>query len=973
MKLFLILLPVFLFTGPFQSQNLNYIHYNTNNSKLPHDIVYRLNQDKAGMLWIATDDGLVRFDGTEMEAIDKGFSSKYIICTNEENGRLWAGTWKGGIYVIKGDSACLVTAVGDDGFCYSTNNITVFNDLVIVHKFEAYMVLRYDTLRNTLAPVCLKENPDKTYTIFPPQAEYYNFAKTARHHLYAYNNRGIFEVQRERLIPVNRNIKADFVWESSAGQLYYMNGQVIYACNDDFTISKVVYVIDPGKFGNKAPVNFKVLPSGNLCLGFKNLDLHNGNPVYYLINTVTGDIIDFSKDVVGEVLSADVIVDREGGVWLSTDGRGLYHIFDYKFKLLGGDKVFENSTITALRRIGRDSLFIGTKEGLYLYYNNQTVLLKDPGLSKNYPVKKLFSNADGQLGVIHSGMPEYVSRLLINGRFTGCSYYEAGRHSRYSYAINIGALNITDHAGLKARRYKLSLSNILFVEENHDGLCISTYDRGLWHFNPDKGLTKYSVGIPENILVNCATFVEGKGMWFGTNKGLYLVDMDRKVHHWGLNEGLTNLNILCLFAESVSSLWIGTQNGLFNLRNNTFSVYKRRDGLIADDVSCLERLNDKELAVGSSKGITLLLMRPPAGAPVPVVDIHELKINNLRADWRRPVEVPYDNNISLSYGAITFIYPELLTFYYRLHEHEPWISTQNKSLVFTDLQPGDYGLELKVKKYNTGFSAPVIVNFTILLPWWRTSWFFTALFMACIGIVYLVLRRQLHKQQQEALVTLEFAELKMKALHAQLNPHFISNALNTIQLFILKRDELSANNYLGQFSDLTRSFLEVSRNRFVNLETELNLLGNYLSLEKLRFENKFDYIIDLDPSIHLQTTYIPALLVQPFVENSINHGIVYLGKERTGLITISISKVQDFIGITINDNGIGRKKAKELKKRLARSYPSYSSQIIDELKQAYNLIPGCYVNIETLDKENEEQVATGTCVNIKVRISNSLN
>jgi ligand-binding sensor domain-containing protein len=954
------------------SQNLNYIHYNTNNSRLPHDIVYRLYQDKAGFLWIATDDGLVRFDGTEMENIDKGFNTKYVIGINEENGKKWACTWKGGIHLIEKDSAVLVNASHEVGFCYNTNDIVVFKDLVIVHSFEAYMALRYDSIRKVLIPFSLKQKPDTLYQVTPATEEYYSFAKTGRGHLYAYNRLGIFEVQDKKLKKLSSLPAPDYIWESPSGILYYLKNQAIYSTNEDFSVSRLLYSIPVRKFGNKVPINFRVLPSGNICVGFRSPELHNGNPAYYLINTGTGEIVDFSKEVVGEVLSADIIVDREGSIWLSTDGQGIFHIFDYKYKLIGGDKVFENSTITDLQLIGHDSLFIGTKEGLYLYHGDTTIFLKDPAYSNNHSVKKLFTSAMGHVGVIN-GWAEPASRTVINGKFHTLPYFETRKFKKYVYTTYAnGKIIVTDRLGGKERYSEIRLHSFRFVEEGEDGLLFITYD-GFWYFHPESGLQLYNEQLPDNIQLNCARFMEGKGMWLGTSNGLYLVPHAGPVQHWGVNEGLTNLNIRCLFPESVHSLWVGTQNGLFNLKDGKFIIYKRRDGLIADDVSCMAYLNKGQLAIGSTKGLTLFLLQPPANETGPVMNIEKLVINGRETDWHQPVEVPYNNSISLSYRAITFIYPELMTFSYRLHKNEAWISTGNKSLVFTDLKPGDYRLELKVKKYNTDFSPPLIINFRILLPWWRSPWFYTGLFMACLALIYLLLKQQLNKQKQKAMVTLELAELKMKALQAQLNPHFVSNALNTIQYFILKQDEIAANNYLGQFTDLTRLFLEVSRNRFVSLETELELLKNYLSLEKLRFENKFDYSIDLDPSIDVHTTFIPGLLVQPFVENSINHGIVYLPKKRMGLVTIRIRQSKDLVSITINDNGIGRVKAKELKKRLTRSYRSHSSKIIDELRQAYNQIPGCFVHIETFDKENDENGSMGTCVYIKVKISNSLN
>ena len=135
------------------AQRLNYIHYNTNNSKLPHDVTYKLRQDNNGFIWICTDDGLVRFNGAEMISFDKGFLSKYIISTDEEHGRVWASTWKGGIHYVRNDSAVLLnTLPAATGLLYNTNNVIAFNDLVITHCFKQYAVFKFDSLNNRLLP-----------------------------------------------------------------------------------------------------------------------------------------------------------------------------------------------------------------------------------------------------------------------------------------------------------------------------------------------------------------------------------------------------------------------------------------------------------------------------------------------------------------------------------------------------------------------------------------------------------------------------------------------------------------------------------------------------------------------------------------------------------------------------------------------------------------------------------------------------
>lgn len=958
--------PILLFLESLIAQNLNYIHYNTNNSKLPHDIVYRIQQDKAGFLWISTDDGLVRYDGSEMENFDKGFSSKYVIGTDEENGRIWACAWKDGIYVLKGDSGIRVNC-SDPGATYRTNKILVFNDLVFSYYYSQYFVMHYDSVKNLLIPYSLRSQKDSFDLLDPSLDEPFgNLLKTSAHRLYSYGKKGVYELKNKKLTLLNATIQPKHVSESPGGQLYFMSGNCIFETDPDFSSSLLFYRIPVEKFGNREPISFRILPSGNICIGFKSPELHNGHPQYYFINTRTSEIFDFTKAVIGEVLSADLMLDSEGSIWLSTDGRGIFHFFDVPYRQLGGEPMMKNSTISVMHLIGKDSLFIGTKEGLYLYRNNKIQFLRNTRHEMNYPVNLLSTSENGSIGIKNT-TPFWRPYTYVNGQIreiasvvlSGTKHYRLTEHKDGSFKLQ----------NIESKEYKgLTQPCVAIQEDEHQNLWLTDGNHLFYRENKrnERVFEHPQFGKP---LINCICYEGGKGLWIGTNKGLFLISSDGSVSNWGPQEGLMNVNIRCLYVEDSNSLWIGTQNGLYNLHDHYFTVYKRRDGLVADDVLCMEPLGNKEIALGSSKGITFFLLHSPDPERIPLLQIEKFSVNNHEEDWKHPLNLSYNSHLTLKYTAITFVYPELLSYAYRLHKNDPWIFTRNTSLIFTDLKPGSYHLELKVKKYNTSFSEPVLIDFNIQGPWWSSLWFLILLFAICVALSYLLLKQQLNKQKQKAILKLELAELKMKALQAQLNPHFISNALNTIQYFILTRDEISANNYLGQFTDLTRLFLEVSRNRFINLETELHLLNNYLNLECLRFESKFHYSIDIDPRIDIRNTYIPGLIMQPFVENSVNHGIVYLPKDKMGLISISIKKSGEELNIAINDNGVGRKKAKEIKEKLKKSYRSHASQILEELRQAYNLIPGCFVNIETFDKESTEKQSLGTCVYIRIKLN----
>ena len=176
-------------------------------------------------------------------------------------------------------------------------------------------------------------------------------------------------------------------------------------------------------------------------------------------------------------------------------------------------------------------------------------------------------------------------------------------------------------------------------------------------------------------------------------------------------------------------------------------------------------------------------------------------------------------------------------------------------------------------------------------------------------------RQKIKAEQKEILLKAEISETELKALRAQMNPHFIFNALNSIADYINKNDAKSADYYLGKFAKLMRGILENSEEKEIPLSEELKMLEFYMDLESLRFKNKFNYEIKIADDINPENTFIPPMILQPFVENSILHGLSK--KENNGKITIHIDKIEDLLKCTIEDNGIGRKNPNE---NLGKSY-----------------------------------------------------
>jgi tetratricopeptide (TPR) repeat protein len=208
--------------------------------------------------------------------------------------------------------------------------------------------------------------------------------------------------------------------------------------------------------------------------------------------------------------------------------------------------------------------------------------------------------------------------------------------------------------------------------------------------------------------------------------------------------------------------------------------------------------------------------------------------------------------------------------------------------------------------------------------------------------------------------------LKQKLLASQMNPHFIFNSLNAIQNYIFKQDSLKAGTYLSQFAELMRMILDYSRRDLIKLSEEIKLVNNYLELQQLRFDFRFDYSIEIGEDIKPSEVLIPPMLAQPFIENAIEHGIFY--KESKGNIYLRISKKEDKLVYEIEDDGVGLKKSAELKKGSKPAHTSHAISITQERFYAMEGISAATGSISITDLSAESPASTGVRVLLEISL-----
>lgn len=295
-----------------------------------------------------------------------------------------------------------------------------------------------------------------------------------------------------------------------------------------------------------------------------------------------------------------------------------------------------------------------------------------------------------------------------------------------------------------------------------------------------------------------------------------------------------------------------------------------------------------------------------------------------------------------------------------------WVNLQKNEIRVDTLRPAIYRFEIiAVSTKNNKESKPIYIDFNIEYPWWRSWWFWGACFVILFGLFYGRERFLKFWADEEQRHYKQVTELELRTLQLQMNPHFVFNALNAVQSFILTRDSISANNYLSKFANLIRLFLDSSRSKYITLSDEIKLLSLYVEMEKLRFDNKFDFYFEIAPDVN-QLVDIPTMILQPFIENAINHGLRY--KEEKGNLYVKFYNKGKFLVCRIEDDGVGRERVKQIQAKSQKGYQSQGLKITEERLQTFNMIADSDIRFsitDRIDALNDKTIDVGTLVEIK--------
>lgn len=538
----------------------------------------------------------------------------------------------------------------------------------------------------------------------------------------------------------------------------------------------------------------------------------------------------------------------------------------------------------------------------------------------------------------------------------------------YSYLCKFRAGAPADVQFMSFKRaYSIAMDSTQKIWLGHnDGLA--SFENDSYHFHDgiaalnNNNIWDIEIG-PDNTL------------WAGTDGfGLVAVRNDTAV----TIKGTENDIIQDIFIGKDHQVWVATNYGVKQIQarqplseSGVVKVFNQNAGLVTREANGLIA-DSQYLYVGTNEGLTRIDLASPHtdstaphlyldqvyvnGRPIPQGDMQTLDYN------QNEVEFHFTALSYKSFGNIQYTYQ--LTGADRAPEH-----TLSRSVRYSSLSPGTYAFELTAtdtRGTSTTLSNPI--SFTIHPPWWRTRLFYflcIVSLLASVASIYFIRVRRIRRQAaRETAINKRFAKLELQALQSQMNPHFVFNSMSAIQHFIQSRETMLADDYLARFGQLMRLFLESSKKRYITLSEEIEILSLYINLEQARFNGKFSHQLIIDERIDLYSTLIPSVLLQPFVENAINHGLFH--KPGPGSLIIAFEPFGEGVRCTIEDDGIGREKAMEIRLRSNKNYKSRAMQMIEERLEALRQFEGYGITFQITDLMGRTGESRGTRVVIEI-------
>jgi hypothetical protein len=947
--LFLFLFCELIIPSISYSQHPGYYQLN-DETGLPSNEVYKVIQDEFGYIWMGCDAGLYRYDGFEFKKYvsSKQNSNAISFLVTDRFNNIWCKNFYGQIFRVEGDSLrCIleyetsdpnlpIFDADDQGniWVMLDNKLSQLNGQGKLLQSKAYFKgvningikchLGYLLLINSdLSVVKYDYKLDLFQKIGPSRV----ISSKCRHILtYEKGVRALIESDspdhKFSLLKIEDNATEYFELE-----LKNKEDRLFHLYEDK---QKIWFASSTGLYNSK-----------------------NVNQVYFANEKVSS-----------------VLLDKEGQTWVSTLQNGIYVIPEIKVEKYNSfnSSLNENNLVSVFEN--GPEIYFGSYKGeifsLETSKKNITNIFADES-KVFYSVKCITKNE--KYTIISR------SRLCIIENATGKQYFPTTSNVKDMFLMDDTLYMV--HSNLISKvsvSEMIKTGNVNYTFLNQTGGKAVEYDNiyqklyfllptGLFRNDGEKLNEVLFKG--KSIIGNEMQFENGILWISASNGGIYGLKNEKLVYHFTDKNKLKEGNIRSFHSKN-NRLWICTENYLqrISLTSDSISTYSTFHSINPKDINKI-LVSKGKVYLATNKGIVIF----PENLEWKNTTRPRIKVLSILLDGK---SIEVENNISLSYdhtnlrfnlSSVSLKSRGKYHYEYQLSGLEnQWnsIPAQNRYIQFSSIPPGNYELKIRVLNESGVVSATVSYSISVEFPFWQKWWFYVliGIFTASlVGLFFIVRIRYIRKKgdtKNKMLLS------QLTALKSRMNPHFMFNSLNSIQHLIVKQDIKQSNLYISKFGKLMRNVLDVSGKEKISLQEEIEILELYMDLEKLRFGDDFKYELEFHEHLNTYNIDIPPMILQPFVENAIKHGLLHKKGEK--YLKIEFKKEKELVCI-ITDNGIGRKKSEEIKKRQNPDHVSFATKATEEQMQ---LLQEYYHESYRFEIEDlmESGEATGTKVSI---------
>ncbi len=954
------------------SQSIQFKNITINNGLLSSTI-YCVFQDSKGFIWFSTPNGVNKYDGKTFESFtsDNGLSDNEVLKIKEDSkGRIWFLTFNGKLsYYL-------------DGLLFNPSNNKILKKAICHSNFVNFIEDSNQTL-------WFSTNIGEIMSISNDSVRYYH--KDAENN--ALNSINFFKDKFGNLWGINK-IRFYSIKNSKFTRVYSKYYPVSFKTTFKDTLNDVFYFIsDDGLISikNNEQKLIKKIPPNIINKGISSFFLDQ-NKIWITVLGNGVKVLDRNNNseetYLDEKYISSSIIDRDKNIWISTIDNGVFFLSNNQknYTHYTTKNGLSSEAIYSIIKDNKDRIWLGLRSGQINIIDNNIIRkidLQSNTLIYN-PIKKIyFNNKNKTIWYQSESRIDQINTVELK-------YNNIKTKLNYEYSLksfdfdNNGNLAIATGSGVFTLGSDTKNRNINIDElspfNNGRTFCVAFdknnnlwYDQlnGLHILKKNQQLLSFSKKIPAlNDRISHISFSQNGLVFASTGSSGVCVFKDFKlIRVITTKDGLSSNNCIKTYAYK-NQLWVITSKGVNKIENplgkikNT--IYDTQNGLLTNEVNDI-LIDDQFIYFASNKGLTKINKAKEVifSKELPLY-FKKFKVGD--KDYKITdtiISLPYwKNNLIISFTAINFEESDKNIYQYKIKNTDKWVETRNNILEFASLSPDNYNIQIRAKKLGGIWSNTINLEVEIDVPFYESSLFiiltivFIAIFLVFSLNKYSSIQRK--KETEKLLNKSKIIALEQQALQAMMNPHFIFNVMNSIQYFINKENKNTANQLLTGFARLIRKNLDIVNKGEISLEEEIEYLNLYLKLESIRFGDKLNYTIEIDEIIETEDTFIPSMLLQPFIENAIWHGI--MPNDGKGNISIKITQAEQLLSIAIIDDGIGIENSLKIKN------DEYISRGMTITKERINLMNQLSKNEMILYVSQQE--CGGTIVKIIIPLPN---